>query len=271
MEKMSLEEEYFGEKVGWMSLYETPWPEFNQKCALSKSIEGDCTGHRLYAGAHVATRFILSFCDLVQNASVIELGCGTGIFGIFALKFGRPKKVVLTDGMESTLEIAKRNISHLLTIPNYDQNVLKLEWDVKDDIIRAKELLNDGQPFDIVLGCELMYYRTDVGQLCRTVLSLCGNNGLFLHCHLFRRPGQEEELIKFLDQHNWTTLEVPCESFISADELNCHADWYNMRILVSGPREKLETIHITYSSWIPFVAEPEAPTDSELLGPLFSR
>ena len=49
-------------------------------------------------------------------------------------------------------------------------------------------------PIDIVIGCELLYYRTNIEELLSTVLALVPH-GLFIHAHIFRRRGRRIQLI----------------------------------------------------------------------------
>lgn len=101
-----------------------------------------------------------------------------------------------------------------------------------------------GQPlfFDVVIGCELFYYRTSVHDLLYTVLQLTDSTGIFVHSHVFRRPGQDLELIEYLDGHGWTTAEIPLQLFVGILELEHHPEWYGVRCLVSGPSERIRAL-----------------------------
>lgn len=259
-----LEDEYFGPKIGSISLYEASWVDFNHNCSSSSSLQSDQTGQRMYAGAHVAIRFLVHHPELVEDQSVIELGCGTGVFGLLAFQHSAMKRLVLTDGIADTLRITQQNISHLLpsTTRTAPVTACQLAWDSLEDIQAVRTNFNEGRGYDVVLGCELMYYKTDVHTLLQAVWNLCeeGNEkkGLFIHCHLFRRLGQEEELISILAQRGWQTLEILAKDFLCQEELSQHPEWYSMRMLVSAPNERIESLRQSYPSWIPFQAvQPE--------------
>eukprot|EP01039_Chlorochromonas_danica_P005845 gene5844-6437_t len=270
-----LEEEYFGPKIGSLSLHEASWVEFNQNCSSSSSQQSDQTGQRMYAGAHVAIRFLVNHPELVEGQSVIELGCGTGVFGLLAYQHSVMKRLVLTDGIASTLHITQQNISHLLPSSTRQSPVTacQLAWDNQEDIQAVKKNLNEGRGYDVVLGCELMYYKTDVHTLLQAVWNLCEGDeeeeeeeesdkkkkeGLFIHCHLFRRLGQEEEVINLLAQQGWQSLEILGKDFLCEEELSQHPEWYSMRMLVSVPIERIASLQQRYPSWIPFQAvQPE--------------
>lgn len=131
----------------------------------------------------------------------------------------------------------------------------RLFWGLEEDIqsalttfeISKNDIINR---YDVVLGCELMYYVTDIPVLVSTVMSLVdSSNGLFIHAHLFRRYGQEEELITSLASYGWMTCEIPIEDFVSAEELSYHAEWYYIRVLISGTVERIREIMQRHRKW----------------------
>lgn len=268
-----LEDEYFGPKIGTVSLYETAWTTFNQNCSTASSKVSDSTGQRMYAGAHVAVRFLVQHPFLLDGQSVVELGCGTGVVGLLAMLHCKISALLLTDGMPATLEITNKNIDHLLNGSPSRQHTdsMHLEW---GDLRAAQlaQLLNH-KPFDVVIGCELMYYRTDVCQLVETVLALCSGRGLFLHCHVFRGIGQEQMLIDQLAASKWKTLEVRREEFIAAEELSARGEWYRVRALVSGPCERIDQLQAQHPSWRPFQPifedDLEEPAADSMFGSIF--
>lgn len=138
-------------------------------------------------------------------------------------------------------------------------------------------LLNENKsakPFDVIIGCELLYYRTNVEELLSTVLYLTNsskstnnkkrniirtdnsngcksidktentnyNSGLFIHSHIFRRIGQDRELINYLAEYNWITVEIPICGFVDKNEIDEHPEWYNVHCLISGPKARIYSI-----------------------------
>ncbi|RYY87416.1 hypothetical protein EON63_04045 [archaeon] len=260
-----LESEYFGKKLGFQTLYQVDWGKFNQICSSSSSETNDNTGQRLYAGAHVAIRFIvhLPIADLLDKAKVAELGCGTGCFGLMALSNSGADSLLLTDGTENTLSIAHFNKKHLLPNSTKDIDICKLEWGDTEQITAAINKYNCNRPFDIVIGCELMYFLTDIPSLLSTVLQLTNYQGLFIHAHLFRRAGQEGEVIEYLSEVGWRTLEVPVREFIPPEELSQHPAWNSMRALISGPRKRISDLLTAHSTWIVFQPTPPPSPDEK--------
>lgn len=259
----TLQVEYFGPILGNVGISQLPMIDFNQAC-LSSNSKGsdnfDSTGKRMYAGAHVSIRFLTSFKDLVHQKTVIELGCGTGAVGLLANSQAKMSTLLLTDGNSDTLEITAKNISIICNTSESSIHIKtqQLLWGNQIHVNKAISA-NSSSQFDVVLGCELMYYQTDIGLLLSTVLSLIAGegakSGLFIHSHLFRRAGQEEELIEILSRFNWTTLEVPHECFLSAEELSYHPEWYRVRTLVSGSLECIHQLLIDHPDWRIFSAE----------------
>jgi len=259
----TLQEEYFGRQIGSIALYQLPMLEFNQACMSSNSTQEkdfDSTGKRMYAGAHVAIRFLAAHSELLLNRSVIELGCGTGAVGLLANEHANIRKLVLTDGNRDTLVITERNIhkfneSKLDTAIKVDDQLLI--WGCDVDIANVISMNNDN-PYNVVVGCELMYYQTDIDLLLSTVMKLMTKDGkttgVFIHAHLFRRSGQEQELIDHLLAYHWTTIEIPPKTFLAKEELSYHPEWYRVRTLISAPAEVIEGLLAVYPQWRLFTA-----------------
>src|ERR1700739_4752187 len=101
MTEFILEEEYFGESIGNVTLHQLPFPLFQQQCKTKnngdevETISHESTVLRLYSGAHVAVRLLIHLSSLVEYRSVVELGCGVGAMSLVGLQHANFKKVVL--------------------------------------------------------------------------------------------------------------------------------------------------------------------------------
>lgn len=111
-----------------------------------------------------------------------ELGCGTGVFGLLGLS-GRSfvSSLTLTDGNAQAVALAKYNYRiwqgmNLFHLPQANFGVLR--WDVESDIDEVRNGLNQGRLYDLVLGSELLYYRTDIRELVTTVLRIVDSDGM---------------------------------------------------------------------------------------------
>jgi predicted nicotinamide N-methyase len=265
LETHILESDYFGGALGTVELAQLSYGQFQHECSSTTNKINDNTGLRLYSGGHVAIRLLLKYCKLVQNKRIVELGCGVGAFGLLGCSKVDFMKLLLTDGEAKTEHLVNLNTS---SIYGHTDNSCKVQysqllWGSIDQIQEIKNTKNDSQPFDVVIGCELMYYRTNMKDLVDTVMQLTDCSGLFIHAHLFRKAGQECELIEQFSLHDWCTYEVPHRHFIDADELNHHPEWYKVRSLVSGPRLLMEQLVTAaeYSSWRLF--KEDYPSDDE--------
>lgn len=267
---METESDYFGDIAGWHSLYQIKYSRFNSLC--QQGVGSDYTGLRLYAGAHVAIRFLVSFPKLLEGKAVIEIGSGIGAVGLITFKCVNMKKLVLSDAEESALSLCRRNVEQIFNQPSKDgdKNFNRLltnqipitcevlRWTSEGEYVRTFiNRANSGAFFDVVIGCELMYYRTNVIELLSTVLNLLGGStGIFMHAHLFRKYEQPQQMIDFLSSHDWITFQVPPKSFISAKELADHPEWYRVHSLISGPRVLLDHMYQTIGTdWVPFSAD----------------
>lgn len=241
---------------------------------------------RVYSGSQILIRFLTSVLGelLTNGRDVVELGCGTGCVGVvFGNGFLNLRSLLLTDGNPHAIEIARLNIKSIKSSRN-DQIVSLPSSHVlmpvpSSCIIHCEEYLwsfspkvsasvykhfNDGKPYNIVLGCELIYYRTDIQLLMSTVMNLTGGDrGLFIHSHVFRVEAIQENFIRsMLTSHNWGTLYVPLHSFVINVELSEHADWYNVVQLISGPVTVINQLLEENIGWRPFLSYRKACEDN---------
>jgi ribosomal protein L11 methylase PrmA len=194
MEGVVLERVDLGPVIGDIDLYQVEQRLFNGLCLQENSVDSDSTGLRAYSGAHVLCRFLVSQLgvSLTQGRNVVELGCGCGVVGSAAHYSTKFRSLLLTDGSDNACDIANLNIKKLFhsTTPNSTTSIYSSAADVDDldhsfagarcaklywsqdlsDVHRFLDLHNNGgQKFDVVLGCELMYYKTNLKALLATV------------------------------------------------------------------------------------------------------
>ncbi len=266
-EVYDVEPEFFGRSIGTIDIAQLTYGKFQQECA-SENFNKDSTGLRLYSGAHVAIRLLVYYSEMLAAKSVVELGCGVGALGLVGCSTSNFHRLVLTDGEITTKNLVDANISVIYKEElRHKIKYAQFSWGCQETITSLKRQFNEDRPFDVVIGCELMYYRTDINELLKSVLALTGGSGLFLHAHLFRKEGQERELIAFLAERGWTTYEVLHRRFIDADELAHHPEWYKVRALVSGPIAVLEALvagRADCAHWRVF--NEHYPEDEEELG-----
>jgi SAM-dependent methyltransferase len=240
-------EEYLGPKLSNVKFYQLSYQQFHFECLQKNSSESDSTGKRLYAGGHVGIRFLQYFQDLLVGTSILELGCGTGIIGLSTFLHSSPSRLLLTDGSEETLQITQKNISKVLSEDKQHQVATQLlYWGNNDHIAEARRAIN-GDFFNVIIGCELMYYSTDMPNLISTICSLIDlKQGVFFHVHLFRKYGQEKEMVENFEKYNWITYEVPLTDFLTELEWQEHPEWNSIQAFISCSAERLEEIKRLY-------------------------
>ena len=111
----------------------------------------------------------------IQNYSIADLGCGTGILGIAAALCGC-KNVFLFDIDEETLEIAKNNVESL----ELSDNIQIIQTDVNQ--LRLCKKLN--KYFDLVITNPPFGIRSENGadvEFLKTASYLCNNTIFSLH------------------------------------------------------------------------------------------
>ena len=104
--------------------------------------------------------------ELVYGKRVLELGCGTGIVGITAACLGA--RAVLTD-TEAVVQHAQQNVDHnVLCIKNGQGSAecAPLDW---ESSYNSSVLLN---PYDVVIGADLIYAAKDITALVETLGNL---------------------------------------------------------------------------------------------------
>jgi hypothetical protein len=151
------------------------------------------------------------------------------------------QRILLTDGAEETLRITQQNIPMLLPPEKRNQaSEQLLFWGNSEHIQRALEYNHD-QKYDIIFGMELMYYNTDIPNLVSTILSLTNPlQGSFFHAHLFRKYGQEREMVEEFEKHHWTTFQIPHKEFITRKERDEHPEWNQIKAFVSCSSQRLQ-------------------------------
>lgn len=107
------------------------------------------TGGAVWPAAETLCQWLLEEQRLVQGASVLELGSGTGAVGIFAAGCGA-SHVLLTDGDESLVSLAAENAqNNRALLPDANVNSRRYRWGSTVDGL--------GGPFDLCLCSDITY------------------------------------------------------------------------------------------------------------------
>jgi hypothetical protein len=119
-----------------------------------------------------------------------------------------------------------------------------LDWACEENFEAV--LSSAGKPFDVIIGSELLYYKTDIDLLAKAVSKLSASDGVFIHAHIIRVSGHGEELIGRLAALGWETSEVPSR-LVAGTELDDHPEWRGVRCFISV-KGSSEFVHRTLFS-----------------------
>eukprot|EP01041_Mallomonas_annulata_P013241 gene13241-28028_t len=261
-QNVTVEDVEVGGTLGVFKISQLTGSAFQEAC-LQKNDGNDNTGLRLHHGSHVACLFIKHLTSLVKDKHLLELGCGTGLLGLFTARDCEVGSILLTDGNDGAITLAMRNMHSIIQ----DSSVLdtiscsQLAWGHD----QAQLFMRNRRPFEMLIGCELMYYNTEPTALLETVQDLLSDDGLFIHAHVFRRQGQEQELMDAFTAHGYITVEVKIESFIPQCEIEVHPEWYKVRCLVSGTSitiANMQSMNCQFE-FIPFLVEQDDADESD--------
>lgn len=100
--------------------------------------------------------------------------------------------------------------------------------------------------FDIAIGSELMYYKTDVSLLADTVADILTPDGIFIHTHHFRVDGLEMELMQTMASIGLQTLECDPVEFLTVEDRTYHPEWLHIKCLVSAPPTLSDLLLLDY-------------------------
>jgi predicted nicotinamide N-methyase len=146
----------------------------------------DATGFCTWSSGKLLASMLLAepklYFGTPQNAPIriLELGSGTGLAGIAASKACEllqfEAEVHFTDYDESTLTTLQENVSaNLAAVPKHQHSVRKLDW---RDYLDAARVTAE-EPFDIILGADIIYEREHGRLVCSVVRKLLRNEGVF--------------------------------------------------------------------------------------------
>jgi len=275
-------------RLGTLDFYQLQGQAFSDACKLTQDMTvGDHTGLRMHPGAPILSRFVAKYPELLNDRSVIELGCGIGLVSVTVLLTSNPSVFIATDGNLDAVDICDKNVKRLYKSESRSTRVktYQLIWSART----AEECIkNEGiECFDVVLGSELMYYLTDLPALMACVQSLTGTKAgarsgdvtksdgvenekveslssssstplplsssdrcpLFISAHVFRKDRQVDDFAALLHKAGWIAYEIPVESFIDETELRFNPGWYNARMLVAGAKAEVMRLAKTRDDW----------------------
>lgn len=121
--------------------------------------------------------------------------------------------------------------------PSFEFDVFPLLWGKL-----GSHLSHLRQSFDVIIGSELMYYKTDVAMLSDIITEVLRPGGIFLHIHCFRVDGLDHELKTAMQAIGLETLICKPEDILSAEDQDMHPEWMKVTCLMSAPPEVADTL-----------------------------
>jgi hypothetical protein len=153
------------------------------------------------------------------------------------------QSLLLTDGNERAVLMAKANVQELYRLDHQlpcNVSTIQLIWGTLEDNCSPEDAARLRGQFDVIIGCELMYYKTILGDLLNTVSSLLRSGGIFIHVHHFRQVGLQQDLIRGLETLGMATLVCKRpRAFLSSEECSVHPEWLQIVCMISGPAHVL--------------------------------
>ena len=179
-------------------------------------------GGRVWRAAGALCRWQLGSADAIRGASVLELGAGTGISGLFAAGLGA-SRVLFTDGAEELVPLleknADRNRGRHLHGPSTVIQAARWKFGEAPPACVASE---DG--FDLVLASDITYsVNEDRDGLCATLQHLLTTGGarkcVIAHEHRRSDMFDVDAIVRNAPVDSWDENDVCLGTFLeSADE-----------------------------------------------------
>eukprot|EP00928_Gymnodinium_smaydae_P046618 TRINITY_DN31066_c0_g1_i1.p1 TRINITY_DN31066_c0_g1~~TRINITY_DN31066_c0_g1_i1.p1 ORF type:complete len:302 (-),score=49.00 TRINITY_DN31066_c0_g1_i1:55-960(-) len=130
--------------------------DVQQDCGRDASNDLDMTGDLVWPTAVIFCKFLCDRADLVQGRRVLDLGAGTGLVGLAAAQLGGHATLV---DVPRVMPLLEHNASLACNASEETRKTscAPLWW---GDQVQTKSLLDTHGPFDVVIGCEVIYQHT---------------------------------------------------------------------------------------------------------------
>ena len=177
-------------------------------------LQHDVTGWTVWGSSVVLARFIEARAGLFATQSLLELGAGCGVAGLWAAARASPACVYLSDYNELTVSNLRRNVAaNAACCAPCD--VAAVDWD-DESTWPLEPGCAEGEPrtFPVVIGADLVYRRSYARKLASVLERMVQPGGRFV----LATPGQREglpTLMQMLQRAGWI-----CE-----EELDAPPEW----------------------------------------------
>eukprot|EP01088_Endostelium_zonatum_P020811 TRINITY_DN7856_c0_g1_i1.p1 TRINITY_DN7856_c0_g1~~TRINITY_DN7856_c0_g1_i1.p1 ORF type:complete len:272 (+),score=47.83 TRINITY_DN7856_c0_g1_i1:10-825(+) len=198
------------------------------------------TGSELWPSALVLCKFLAKNLHLIQDKTVLELGAGQGLVGLFAAYYA--SQTIITDKDEEVIDLIRKSIesnqdnnnsnnsqleSQVETSTNnkhnhkYNATALRLVYGDKTITSKIQGL---PKTFDIILGSDIVYYSTAIPLIWDTIDSLLSREKqgdftpTFILSYASRNKTVESAIAVKAKEHGFTSQIIGLRSFYSTSE-----------------------------------------------------
>ena len=152
--------------------------------------EQEISGRQVWTGSLMACHYLSQHPNFVSGKTVLELGSGTGVLGMFAHRLNA-KSVSLTDGDEQSVDLIRQNLernridpeqtscSHMLWADEPTQSSFSL-------MVKAKFPFNCDARFERIIAGDVMYKRDLPSLFFQSVNEFLSDQGILLLSHIPR-------------------------------------------------------------------------------------
>ena len=171
--------------------------------SLLEDAKAEISGRRVWPGSVLLCLGMVQprFADTFKGASVLELGAGTGLSSMVAVRLGG-RLVVCTDGDQSSVDLSQQNLSDNGIVCGDGSVPLvlskRLLWGQTQATAFRKEIEGSAAcpegGYDVILAADVMYKDELIHILFESVKVLMASEGTCLLCHLVR-AGVSQELV----------------------------------------------------------------------------
>lgn len=130
----------------------------------------------LWNGAHWLSDYIDRQAEEFSGKRILELGAGAGLPSIMAIQAGATKVVTTDYPDEELMEVIRCNAHDLLSSTQIDR--LKVTGYLWGSEVEPLLSLNEGQPFDMVFLCDLVFNHSEHRALLKTVKKCLATQGI---------------------------------------------------------------------------------------------
>ena len=194
----------------------------------NQSRDVEISGQKLWCGSLAVAEYLLGTtttagaCSWVSEATVVELGAGTGVLGMLCKRLGA-RNVVLTDNDVRSLQHMKADCER----NNVEAQVEALDWFTVSDSVPPLPQLSNPSRLRIVAG-DVLYKKVLLAPFMRTVRGLlrstsaapsaapsaaaaAGGDAQMVLCHVPRAGVEQADVVSCAGEHGLQVEVQPRE------------------------------------------------------------